>query len=23
MSFKGKAIKSYNQEKKQWSWKLI
>lgn len=23
MSFKGKAIKSYNQVKKQWSWKLI
>jgi hypothetical protein len=23
MSFKGKAIKSYNKEKKQWSWKLI
>jgi hypothetical protein len=23
MSFKGKAIKSYNQEKKLWSWKLI
>jgi len=23
MQFKGKAIKSYNKEKKQWSWKLI
>jgi len=23
MTFKRKAIKSYNQEKKQWSWKLI
>jgi len=23
MQFKGNAIKSYNQEKKQWSWKLI
>jgi hypothetical protein len=23
MQFKGKAIKSYNQEKKKWGWKLI
>lgn len=23
MSFKGKAMKSYNKEKKQWSWKLV
>jgi hypothetical protein len=23
MSFKGKAMKSFNKEKKQWSWKLI
>ena len=23
MPYKGKAIKSFNKEKKQWSWKLI